>query len=90
MALPVTNAGTPIDSHRLDGSLWKPRSIFSYSEGYFNPPLDLTLTEKRKRQNERQVKAAPRFDAYKPPVSGHAGLEGLELLDIQMLRLPVS
>ena len=44
MALPGTNAETPIDSHRLDGSLWKPRSILSYPEGHFNPPSDLTLT----------------------------------------------
>ena len=44
MALPGTNAGTPIDSHRLDGSPWKPCFILSYSEGYFNPPSDLTLT----------------------------------------------
>ena len=44
MALPSTNAETPIDSHRLDGSLWKPRSILSYPEGHFNPPSDLTLT----------------------------------------------
>ena len=46
MALPSTNAETPIDSHRLDGSLWKPRSILSYPEGHFNPPSDLTLTKK--------------------------------------------
>ena len=45
MALPGTNAETPIDSHRLDGSLWKPHSILSYPEGHFNPPSDLTLTK---------------------------------------------
>lgn len=44
MALPGTNAEAPIDSRRLDGSLWKPCFILSYSEGYFNPPSDLTLT----------------------------------------------
>ena len=50
MALPGTNAETPIDSHRHDGSLWKPRSILSYPEGHFNPPSDLTLTKPQRNQ----------------------------------------
>ena len=55
MALPGTNAGTPIDSHRLDGSLWKPRSIVSSSKSYFNPPSNLTLTAEAVHPFNRQL-----------------------------------
>ena len=44
MVLPGINAGTPIDSHRLDSSPREPYTIVSYQTVRFNPALGLTLT----------------------------------------------
>ena len=73
MALPGTNAETPIDSHRLDGSLWKPHSILSYPEGHFNPPSDLTLTSKALLHTKNRTRYRVRFFA---PGEGISAPEG--------------
>ena len=76
MALPGTITEASIDSHRLDASLWKPRSIFSYPEGHFNPPSDLTLTSDPNLFRERPVQDGHGLCAGAGSVRAEGGCRG--------------